>query len=411
MNLQNLRENYPKLLSHMEENSYSRHYIIKIKTEIRRVLAKADEERWVSYADIYRDYAERLKPSSNMRMKLTSLGIIEHFDLYGHYPNGQRRQEIVKRGKYCLLNQEFRSVIDHYSAVEKERGKKDSTIKGESHNAACFMFSLQQAGYDSLDKITEAAVLSFFVSPDGKPYRSHSYKKNIAAVFKACIPTDPEIFNRILAFLPALREKRKNIQYLKPEEVEAIKKMFANEDASISLRDKAIGVLALYTGLRSCDIAGLTINDIDWAADRIYINQQKTEVPLGLPLTATVGNAIFDYLRQERPETDIKHIFISNNRPYGRLKDKSVGNISQKIMDAANVRQTPGNRRGFHIFRHHLATEMLGNDVPQPVISRVVGHTAPDSLEPYLNADFKHLKECALSIERYPMPEGVLGDA
>jgi len=395
----------------MEENGYSRHYIIKIKSEIKRVLAKADEEGWSSYADIYRDYTDILKSSSSLRMKLTSLGILEHFDLYGNYPNGQRRQEILQRGKYHLLNQEFKAVIDYYGAAEKKRGKKDSTIKGESHNAACFMFSLQQAGYDSLDKITEAAVLSFFVSPDGKPCRSHSYKKNIAAVFKACIPTDQETFNRILAFLPSLREKRKNIQYLRSEEVDAIKKMFTNEGASISLRDKAIGVLALYTGLRSCDIAGLTINDIDWAADRIYINQQKTEVPLGLPLTATVGNAIFDYLRLERPETDIKHIFISNNRPYGRLKDKSVGNISKKVMDAANVRQSSGDRRGFHIFRHHLATEMLGNDVPQPIISRVVGHTAPDSLEPYLSADFKHLKECALSIERYPMPEGVLDDA
>jgi integrase len=88
----------------------------------------------------------------------------------------------------------------------------------------------------------------------------------------------------------------------------------------------------------------------------------------------------------------------------------SLGNISNKIMKTANIRQSTGDRRGFHIFRHHVATELLGNDVPQPVISRALGHISPDSLEAYLSADFKHLKECALSIERFPMPEGVFGN-
>lgn len=408
MNLQNLREQYPKLLLYMGEKGYAQEYISKIRTVIMRVITDGEKEGWTSYADIYEDYARKLSSSSNLRMKLTSLGIIEHFDLHGYYPDGHRRQNIVKRGNYHLLNQEFKSVIDHYTAEEKKRGKKDSTITGEAHNASCFFLSLQQAGYDSLNKITEAAVLSFFVTPEGKLYRSHSYKKNIAAVLKACIPNNPETFEKILAFLPALREKRKNIQYLKPEEIDAIKNMFADGDASISLRDKAIGVLALYTGLRSCDIAGLTLGAIDWTNDRLYVCQQKTDIPLGLPLTAIVGNAIHDYLMLERPESDSDYVFISNNRPYGRLNDGSIGNISIKIMKAAGIRQSKGDRRGLHIFRHHLATELLGNDIPQPVISRVVGHTAPDSLEPYLKADFKHLKECALSIEQYPMPKGVL---
>jgi len=79
-------------------------------------------------------------------------------------------------------------------------------------------------------------------------------------------------------------------------------------------------------------------------------------------------------------------------------------------MKTANIRQSTGDRRGFHIFRHRVATELLGSGVPQPVISRALGHTSPDSLEAYLSADFKHLKECALSIERFSMPEGVFGN-
>ena len=166
-------------------------------------------------------------------------------------------------------------------------------------------------------------------------------------------------------------------------------------------------MLALYTGLRGCDIAGMTLDSIDWGRDLIYIRQQKTEFPLELPLTAVVGNAIYGYLTSERPHTESRYLFVSQNKPYDRLKSRSIGNVAVRIMIAAGIRQSKGDRKGFHIFRHHLATALLGNGVPQPVISRILGHTSPDSLEAYLSADFLHLKECSINIEHFPVSEEV----
>ena len=136
-------------------------------------------------------------------------------------------------------------------------------------------------------------------------------------------------------------------------------------------------------------------------------NSRKRRSPLELPLTAVVGNAIYDYLKSERPHTESRYIFVSQLKPYDRLKHKVIGNVAVRIMKAAGIRQSKGDRKGFHIFRHHLATALLGNGVPQPVISRTLGHTSPDSLEPYLSADFPHLKECSISIERFPVPKEV----
>ena len=154
-------------------------------------------------------------------------------------------------------------------------------------------------------------------------------------------------------------------------------------------------------------MAGMTLDSIDWDRDIIYIRQQKTEFPLELPLRAIVGNAIYDYLTSERPHTESRDLFLSQNKPYVRLKSKSIGNVAVRIMKAAGIRQLKGDRKGFHIFRHHLATALLGNGVPQPVISRTLGHTSPDSLEAYLSADFLHLKECSINIERFPVSEEV----
>ncbi len=407
MNVQNLRDNYPKLISYMETNGYSKTYVDRLKREIEKILSAVDSKEWSCYTDVYLEYTKTSHSPDYLRNKRTIIGAIEQFDVHGRYPDGRRRHELFKRGAYPLLSPEFKSVIDHYCGAEKKRGKKVTTIYTESHNASTFFLSLQRKGIDSLDKITEEAVLSIFMSPDETLLRSYSYKKNITAVLKACIPYHPETCHRILAFLPALRETRKNIQYLTSEEIQKVKDTLADGENPLTLGDKAIGMLALYTGLRGCDIAGMTFDSIDWDRDLIYITQQKTEFPLELPLTAVVGNAIYDYLTSERPHTESRYLFVSQNKPYDRLKSRSIGNVAVRIMKAAGIRQTKGDRKGFHIFRHHLATALLGNGVPQPVISKTLGHTSPDSLEAYLSADFPHLKECSISIERFPVPEEV----
>lgn len=407
MNVHNLRNNYPKLISYMEINGYSKIYVDRFKREIIRILS-TDSKGWSCYKDVYLEYTKTSQSPDYLRDKRTIIGAIEQFDVHGRYPDGRRRHELFERGAYPLLSPEFKSVIDLYCEVEKKRGKKKfATVYTESHNASTFFLSLQQKGINRLEKTTEKAVLSIFMSPDETLLRSCSYKKNIAAVLKACIPYHPEVCSQILAFLPALRETRKNIQFLTSREIQEVKSALADGENLLTLRDKAIGMLALYTGLRGCDIAGLTLDNIDWDRDLICIKQQKTEIPFELPLTTVVGNAIYDYLTSERPPTESRYIFVSQLKPYERLKNKSIGNVAVRIMEAAGVRQSKGDRKGFHIFRHHLATALLWNGVPQPVISRTLGHTSPDSLEPYLRADFPQLKECAISIERFPIPKEV----
>ena len=213
-----------------------------------------------------------------------------------------------------------------------------------------------------------------------------------------------------MSFFPELREKRRNIQYLTEAEVAKIKDTLTNKNSDLSLRDKAIGLLAMFTGLRGCDIAGLRFSDIDWTNDFILINQQKTNVPLKLPLRAIVGNAIYDYISKERPRCQSEEIFITQTIPFKRLASKAMNSVSRKIMQIANIRQNSGDRKGLHIFRHHFATTLLENGVPQPVISNALGHTSPNSLIPYLSADLVHLKECSLSIESFPIRKEVFDE-
>jgi integrase len=406
MDLPNLQKNYPRLISYLVDNGYAKRYVARFNRDIQRILHQAKPNGWKSYTDAYLAYVEISKSPSYLREKRTVIGAIERFESLGLYPNRQRHQ-ILRNSSYDLVSAEFKSLIDHYRESEMNKGKKRTTIYTESHNATTFLLALHQKGINSFKKITESAVLEIFFQ-NGRLCRSCSYKKNIAAVLKAGISFFPkDTCARILSYLPALRETRKNIQYLTQEEVSRLKVVFTDRNSIITLRDKAIGLLALYTGMRSCDIAGLTVADIDWVNDLIRIRQQKTDIPLEIPLTATVGNAIYEYLIQERPQSRYLEIFLSRSTPHTRLQSGSFFNIAKKIMTAAKIRTNAGDRNGFHIFRHHLATSLLGNDVPQPVISQILGHTSPASLNAYLNADLTHLKECALSIECFPLRKEV----
>ena len=409
MNVQNLRKNYPRLISHMKKNGYSGLYISKIEREIQHILLQADVKGWQSYTDVYLDYTKTSQFSSYLHGKRTILGVIENFETLGINPGNRQQHSILKKTGHDALSKEFKSLIDYYCKSEKIRGKKETTIYTASHNATTFLLALQKKGMDNLEKITEKAVLEIFTGKNGNPSLSYSYKRNIAAVFKACVTFFPQnLCARVLSYLPVLRQKRKNIQYLTSEEISRIKSVLTEKDSDLSLRDKAVGLLALYTGLRGCDIAGLSMDDIDWLNDRIHIRQQKTNVPFELPLTAVVGNAIYDYLTLERPKIDHPEIFLTQCHPYTKLQIRSIPNIAKKIMSVAKIREMAGDRKGFHIFRHHMATALLENGISQPIISRILGHTSPASLDTYLSADFPHLKECALSIERFPLRKEVL---
>ncbi|MDR3271481.1 MAG: tyrosine-type recombinase/integrase [Peptococcaceae bacterium] len=163
--------------------------------------------------------------------------------------------------------------------------------------------------------------------------------------------------------------------------------------------------------MRSGDIATLELKSIDWDRDVISIIQRKTQQPLELPLLTAVGNAIYDYATQERPASSCTALFLTWNAPFGGISDEAAWRASESIMNALGIRQEKGDRKGFHISRHHLVTTLMGNGIKQPIISAIVGHVNPRSIETYSYANHTNLKDCALSIERFPVSLEVFPDA
>ena len=405
MNVENLQNTYPQLVDFMYAAGYSKNYVQVVKQVLKFILSKS--EQWQSYDEILDYYKKAAISGKDFSKKKAILNLIASFDCYGAFPGAKDKTiYFQKSSSYDYLNPEFKSLIDYYNANADQALKKETTIRNECWNTSSFLLTLQKAGYNSLTEITEDAILHVLTDDSGYPAKSASYVMQIIAVFRGAIEWSQEC-QRILLCIPVIRKHRKNIQYLEPDERTKVKSALKNADNTLSHRNRAIGCLLYFTGLRCCDISNLTLSGIDWDKDELFIDQQKTDVPLKLPMTAIVGNAIYDYITQERKTSDEPYIFLSYNYPYGKLKPGSIGVIADQIYKNAEIRQNPNDRRGGHLFRHNFATSMLENGAPRAVISRILGHTSPASTEAYLSADMIHLKECSLSIEAFPVREGV----
>lgn len=403
MDLQNLRDTYPLLLSCMEAESYSKQYIQYIEKDILWIINESSHYAWRSYDDIYQTYVDKWSNKTTLNHKKRRLLVIERFDLESKMPNGLKHAH--KSSAYDSLSAEFKDFIDTYRNLEG-LGYSKKYLKSTSYMVCSFLLDLQNKGINSFKSVTEESVLDVF-SSDGKICRSYNFKYTVEFAFKTCLPFYGDgICSRMLSYLPALPHIKKNVQYLTKEEMWRIKSVL-EKDTTLSLQNKAICLLALYTGMRSSDICSLTFKSIDWDNDLIRIKQQKTNAALVLPLRAVVGNAIFDYITKERPKSSADTIFLTVNAPYRRLHSSNLNAICVSIMGKAGIRQNPGDRKGMHLFRHYLATSLLGYGVEQPIISSTLGHQSPSSLAPYLSADFTHLKECALNIERFPVRKEV----
>ena len=162
------------------------------------------------------------------------------------------------------------------------------------------------------------------------------------------------------------------------------------------LRTRAMMRIALRLGLRDIDICNLRFSQIDWNNDQIILEQEKTGVKLCLPLLEDVGNAIMDYIMNERPKAarSCPYVFVRTQAPYKKLV--SMYNVCSRLLEKADIKTVNRSSRGVHVCRYTLTHKLLLNKVPHQVITDTLGHVSKESDKPYLSMEEQMLRECPL---------------
>ncbi len=361
-----------------------------------------------NFEEVYQEFTSSCTKELLLRKAKTALGNLAFFAETKSLANGKKNR-LGKEKLADSISKDFLKLLEFYRLSQIDRNLALDTINNTISCGKIFFRGMQEQGFPTLETITIQACTQFFIGDEGECKRDYTFRKRLSWIFKACNEYYPSgICNKILGYLPEITSARKNIQILTDEEKHKIASVLHSPDCPLTKRDRGIGLLALYSALRSSDIANLKQENIDWQHDTISIVQRKTSKPLILSLSACVGNAISEYLLEERPAVDFPEVFISERRPYRPISPSTCYDTSVRIMSCAKIRMDGNQRKGLHLFRHSLATDMLAKEIPITTISEVLGHKGPMSSQLYLSADFPHLKQCALSIERFPIREGVL---
>jgi integrase len=176
---------------------------------------------------------------------------------------------------------------------------------------------------------------------------------------------------------------------------EQVKVVLASFDRSmpVGLRGYATTVCLAHLGLRSCEVAALTLDDIDWRAGTITVPATKTRRADVLPLPAPVAQAIWAYLQHGRPAAPTRRLFLRHATPSGA----PVGaNIVRNAVRMACVRAglsassvTP------HMFRHTIATRLVRSGATMKEVADVLRHRSIDSAAIYAKLDIGALREVA----------------
>jgi site-specific recombinase XerD len=72
----------------------------------------------------------------------------------------------------------------------------------------------------------------------------------------------------------------------------------------------------------------------------------------------------------------------------------------------AGIEIQDGKKHGPHALRHSLASALLEDNTPLPVISEILGHTNTNSTSVYLKIDINQLRNCSLPARPFAWNKG-----
>jgi site-specific recombinase XerD len=164
-------------------------------------------------------------------------------------------------------------------------------------------------------------------------------------------------------------------------------------ETSTGRRNHAILLLLARLGLRAGEVVQLNLEDIDWDNALITVwgkGRQRAQ----LPMPTDVGQAIASYLRRDRLRCSCRSLFIRDYAPLtGFRSPNAIADIVQCALRKAGVESA---RKGAHLLRHSLATDMLRKGASLEEIGEVLRHKNPDSTAIYAKVELDALRPLAL---------------
>lgn len=396
------------VLTKLEELQYTKSVVREYRRCYNRLLRYAKSKGTVFYSeDLGREFLLEIfqhksdtdqdyTTSKFLKSRIRILRVLGDFQLHG---------VIFRRKLGRLANTpipvQFLNGYTSYLEDCKNRNYSEQGTYGRANRIKNFLLYLDDHGIESYNDLS-SNVLSAYVSTYIN-LGSKSVKTNLAT---------QRVFLKHLYLNELTRDDySEKLPKLKNYYAPSIPKTWTANDVKTLLesidrgnptgkRDYAILLIITRLGLRASDIKFMKLEHLHWDTNTIEVAQNKTGHTIKLPILKDIGWALIDYLKNGRPMTDTPYIFVRHNAPFEAFAPNSAMNrILVTYVRKAGIKVPRDVPLGLHSLRHTLASILLAQNTPLPVISEILGHMSVKSTDVYLHIDYKRLQECALNPE------------
>jgi site-specific recombinase XerD len=283
--------------------------------------------------------------------------------------------------------------FDHH--LVEVRGLRPATRTIRRRDVRAFLTACRTRGIRSLDHVRPTTVAEFIadytagwkpasIRIAGISLRSYFAFKAISGIATTALcAAIPRVALWRLASVPPC---------LSDDQLARLMSAFDRTTAT-GRRDYAITRCLVDLGLRGAEVARLTLDDIDWAAGTLIVRGKSRRAD-ELPLPRATGQAIVAYLRNGRPATARREVFVRHRPPYDL---PTAPGIVRNAVRYAAARCALGTRvPGPHILRHTLATRLVQRGSRLKDVADLLRHRSPDTTMLYTKVDLPTLSRVAL---------------
>jgi integrase/recombinase XerC len=159
----------------------------------------------------------------------------------------------------------------------------------------------------------------------------------------------------------------------------------------LPVRDRAILELLYSSGLRVSEIAGLTVDDINFREALVKARgkgKKERIVPIGGKAVDALKSYLIERLlfkKKKPPARNDQAFFL--NRSGSALTDRQIRRIVVKHARALGIE----GQIGPHTLRHTFATHLLVGGADLRSIQEMLGHTSLSTTQKYTHLDIGHL--------------------
>jgi site-specific recombinase XerD len=163
-------------------------------------------------------------------------------------------------------------------------------------------------------------------------------------------------------------------------------------DSARDIRDHAILMLLATYGLRSGEVSGLRLEDVNWESEIISITRPKQRRAQEYPLVSAAGESILRYLQRGRPNSPQREMFLTFKAPHRRLSQGAIYHLVSTRLRALGI-HVP--RSGPHSLRHACAGHLVAERFSLKEIGTHLGHSSASATRIYAKVDMVGLREVA----------------